>query len=73
MYKKYIVYFVKIICYNGNVTIERTPLGNTMAKSKKQAENNIRYRMFGKKSHRDIFDCGCDDYANEYFEAVEIL
>ena len=70
--RKYKVYLVRDTCCNGQKSQTKSFIGETYAVSKQKAESNVRFRMYGRKYADNCFDLGCDDYANEYFEAIEV-
>ena len=71
MKRKYKVYLVRDTCCCGETTKTKNFCGETYAASKEKAESNVRFRLYGNKYAYDCFDLQGDDYASEYFEAVE--
>lgn len=44
----------------GNVSTQKTFVGNTYAVSQNKAISNVRYRLYGRKCNRSYDDLGCD-------------
>ncbi len=72
--KKYDVYFCvthDTASWNGKVTTKKYFVGSTMAISKKQAVNNVRFRASGKGYNHWAEDMGCDTAAFYDYVAYE--